>query len=518
LTAPPRPRPPLANRLALGVAVLATVVGTGWRLVDVREWPFPFFNSVQYESALAARALWVAADPAARTPERVAWFEQAKFRHIISPPVLPALVAASYAVAGEEIPWASKLFAAAFWAGAGWLVRGAVVRQTGGWWAGTVALTVLLFAPFGLLVSRSFQTESAAVFALALGVWHLSRPGRGVGWPETAVAGLVCGLAGLVKPGTLLPPLAAGFAALMLSPRVAGGFPRKVACIFGFTLLLALPSGVYVALLLSDRGGEIQPHLLADAAFYDRLLRMARGTVGLRTLGVGLVGAALAVRSGWPLAAGLFAGYVAYVGIFTYHCSTHDYYHTTLLVPVALGVGWVASLLLRLAAAVGGPSRRTDLIIAAVVCAGLARYVVASKTPWVGPWRHAQANRPQLAADRDREQRLADVARTVRAAVRPGGRAVAVTNEYGYVFEYWADLRVAVWPRRSDMTFLVDAGMEKPAVTADDRLAGYIAVGIDYVIVVDFAEYERQPDLAAALGRRGKVVVDTPEVRVFDLR
>ena len=99
--APPAGRA-LADRLALAVALVATALGVGWRLVDVTEWPFPFFDSVQYESALAARALWVAADPAARTPERAAWFAEARFGHVVSPPVLPAFVAATYAVSGRE--------------------------------------------------------------------------------------------------------------------------------------------------------------------------------------------------------------------------------------------------------------------------------------------------------------------------------------------------------------------------------------------------------------------------------
>ena len=513
----PRVGPALADRLALAVALVATALGVGWRLVDVTEWPFPPSASVQYESALAARALWVAADPAARTPERAAWFAEVRFGHVVSPPVLPALVAATYAATGQEIPWASKLFTAGFWAAAGWLVAGAVARQTGSRWAGAVALTYLMFAPFGLMVSRSFQTESAAVLGFAFAAWHLSRPGRGFGWRETAASGVACGLAALVKPGTLLPPLAAGFAALALGAHAAGGLPRRAAAAGLFTLLLAVPSVAYVGLFLSGRGGEIQPHLLADADFYRKLGETVYAAVGSAPLAAGLAGAALAAWRGVPLAAGLFAGHAALAAAFTYHCSTHAYYHTTLLVPVALGVGWVAAELLRLAGAALGPSRRADLLVAAVVAGCLARYVVVAKTPWVGPWRLAAPVREGLAAEYARERAMGAAARAARDAVPPGARAVAVTADYGYVFESVANLRVAVWPRRSDLTFLLDAGAERPA-TADERLTAYAAAGYEYLVVTDFAEYAGQPDLAEALARRGRPILATPEVLVFAWR
>ena len=80
-----------------------------------------------------------------------------------------------------------------------------------------------------------------------------------------------------------------------------------------------------------------------------------------------------------------------------------------------------------------------------------------------------------------------------------------------------ANLRVAVWPRRSDLTFLLDAGAERSA-TADGRLTAYRAAGYEYLVVTDFAEYAGQPDLAEALARRGRPLLATPAVLVFAWR
>ena len=506
------------DRLASGVALLIALLGIGWRLVDLTEWPFPVFESVQYESAMASRALWLTVDPSARTPERMAWFEQARYQHIVSPPILPALVASSYAVAGEEIPWTSKLFAAAFWAGAGCFVYATVIRQTGCRWGGVVALGFLMFEPFGLMVSRSFQTESVAVFGLALGAWHLSRPDRGLRWRETIVAGLVCGAAGLAKPGTLLPPLAAAFASQMLATGIAGRTPRKIACVALFTLLLALPSGLYVAFKLSGRGSEIQPHLLGGIEFYEGQLRMIRNTVGVRALALGMAGALLAARRGWTLNLGLFAGHAVYLGIFTIHSPTHEYYQTILIALIALGLGWIVAELIHAISALGGRSPRKALALAAIVVAGLIRYAYVAKIPTTGPWRYGSRIRPVLAESRARQERAVEAVRAARDAMGPDARPVALTDEYGYVFEYSANLRVVVWPRKADLAFLIAAGLDKPGLTAEDRLDALIAAGRTHLVVVDFIEYDLWPDLKAALARRGRLSRSGPDTLVYELR
>src|SRR5437763_3680772 len=94
---------PLPGRLAL--VLLAAAAGV--RLVGLTAWPIPFHPTVQYDAALAARAVWLAADPDRRTGERAAWFDAVGFGHVITPPVLPALAAGCYCIAGEELPWVS---------------------------------------------------------------------------------------------------------------------------------------------------------------------------------------------------------------------------------------------------------------------------------------------------------------------------------------------------------------------------------------------------------------------------
>lgn len=499
--------PAARPRLLVAVALAVAAAGVGWRLTDPREWPFPFHPSVQYESALATRALWVAADPAARTPDRAAEFAATRFEHVVSPPVLPAAVAAWYAAAGEEQPWAAKLFTTAAWVAACGFVGAAVVRQTGCRWAGVAAGGWLVFAPFGLMVCRSFQTEPVAVLGLAFAVWVLARPGRQLTWRETLAAGLACGLAAATKPGVLLPPVAAGFAGAVLPAGVAGSLTRKAIHTVAFAALLAAPSVLWVLVWLPHRGSELRPGLLADPAFYAAVAELVRRVVGWPALALGLAGAALAAWRRQFLPAALFAGYVGYIGLFTYHCATHDYYHTPLLVPAALGLGWVAACVER---AVGA---NREPLLALAVAGGLAGYAYGSRLPFVGPWRANPAVQAALAdvAERDRER--AERYAVVRAAVGPGAWVVAVTEEYGGPLEFAAGVKVAAWPRADD-----EAALGHAAVPAAERLDAMAALGYGFLVVTDRAEFDRTPGLRAAAERRGRPVAADASVLVYDLR
>ncbi len=203
------------TRPAAAVAILATLVGVGWRMIDLTEWPFPLFQPVQYESALASRSIWMSIDSDARTPERLELFREERFRYVVSPPILPALTAVGYTIAGEEIPWISKVFAAGFWVAAAWFLRAATRNLTGSSWAGVAALTYLLLAPFGLIMARCFQTESVAVCGSAIGVWQLTRRDGLGSWRAVVLSGIICGVLGLAKPGTLFLPLTGGAAGLL---------------------------------------------------------------------------------------------------------------------------------------------------------------------------------------------------------------------------------------------------------------------------------------------------------------
>jgi len=498
------------------IAGLLTLVALGWRGAHLTEWTFPYAPAVQYESALAARAIWLTLDPSQRTPDREPWFDKVGFKYVVSPPILPGLAAGCYLVAGEEIPWISKVFASLFWTAAAWFVYLAVIRQTGNAWAALAVFAWFLFTPFGLVISRCFQTEPVLACGFAVAVWHLARPGRTLTWRETLVSGVVCGLCAFPKPGILFGPLAAGFAAIALFSR-EHTLTKKIAHVAAFTVMLVLPSLAYVAIVLPHRGGELMPGLLLEAWFYQGTEKWIARVVGYPALALGLYGAGLAARAGDRLLVGLLAGYVGYLGIFTYHAATHEYYHMPLLIPIALGLGWVAARLGQsLEPMCHSRPRRIALGVLAVIA--FAGYLRVTRQYYFGPWRCTPIMRTvldDLAAAR--QQRDANY-RTVRELVGPGAKVIAVTEDYGYPLEMVAWLRVQCWPPQHDIAIMLRSGVLPAGFTHDSHVAKYIAEGCEFAVITDFVEFNKQPELRAALEQRGRLAVNEPGLLVYDLR
>ena len=107
----------------------------------------------------------------------------------------------------------------------------------------------------------------------------------------------------------------------------------------------------------------------------------------------------------------------------------------------------------------------------------------------------------------------------VRELVRPGARVLAVTEHYGYPLEYDAWVPVCFWLTRADAPIMVRAGVLPSPFTADGYLRHLIADrGCEFAVVTDLAEYDGQPELRAALARRGRLVRSSPGLLVFDLR
>ncbi len=489
---------------------LAAALAVGCRLIDVTEWPSHYYPTLDYESALAARTVrLLVTPPDARPADDAAWLATAGTRHVTSPPILPALVAACGEVAGREVPWAAKVFNAAFWLAAGAFAGSAVVRMTGSGWAGATAFAWLALDPFGLLVARVFQADSLLVCAFAYAVRHLATP-RPLTWRATLTSAAVCGAAAFVKPGVLLAPLGCGFAAGVLP--AAGGRGRKAAHLAAFALVAAAPSLLYAALMLTGHvGAKLAPRLLLDGRFYPAVAAQLWHAVGGGGVALLLLGAVVAARRGVWLPLGLAAGHVAFCGLFTFHCATHDYYHAPLLVTAAVGAGWCTAWLEpRLAPWLAARRSRRAGFAAALVLALLA-LPLARRHPDVGPWRWGTSARSKRAAEDARRADTADKLRAVRAVVPAGSRVVERTDDFGYPLQFHAKVDAVRWPTAGDAAFPATA-----APPADLRTLA-ADTGASFFVLTDRAAFDRDPELRAALDRHGPPKEPAAGVWVWNL-
>ncbi len=495
---------------------VVAAIALAWRLVDVADWPSEY-PTIQYESALASRTILLAAS-SQRTPEQDAWQKRTGNQYIASPPILPGLVAGANAIIGDETPWVSRVFTIGFWLAAGGFVYAAAVRFTASRWAGAVGFAYFVFVPFGMVLSRCFQTEALLVFGLAATIWQLARTPERLTWRQTLLTGLVCGAASFVKPGMLFAPLVAGFAAVIFPRSVPGTLPFKLLHMTLYTALIVGPGTLYAALLLRHHTGRIQPHLLGEAWFYEGVADNMWGVVGTAGL-VGLIGIGLAARSRAYVPAGLLIGHLGTLAIFTYHAATHTYYQAPLLVLTAVALAWPIAALER---SRFGWNRTRSYRIAWATCltAILALYLVATRKSDLGPWRYVPERRARLDAATARHRDQIAKAKIIREAVGGESPILELTDVYGYPLMFYAGLEVLKWPSLDDQFYNAHvAGGDATPFSAEDTLRQMNPDGHwKFFAITDLEEWNRQPQLQAALRRYGPPREPAAGVLIFDLR
>lgn len=499
----PRDKLPL---IRLGLLLLA---GLAWRAVDLRDWPGTDYPTLEYESALAARSIWITLSEREQPAERIAWRDAVGREYFVAPPVLPAAVAVIYLAIGEEAPWVARILTAACWIGAAGLIARTIMRVSGQPAAAIPSTAWFLFCSLGVVLSLSFQTESLLALGLAAAIAAFARP-RTLRWRETLATATLCGFVSLLKPGIVFAPLIAGFAAVVAP--LPGSLGRKAVHLLIFAAFVAIPGTVYAKLLLEHHAGRIMPHLLGEAWFYQGVWDCLRSEIGLPGL-FGVWGAAIAARRGtyWPAA--LILGHFATLAVFTYHAATHDYYQMPLLVFLATSSGWAMAWILE----------KTERLrhrgtVRAVLACGVVGYLAATTCSHLGPPRWFPAKQAERAASRRERQLQAEQATAVRAAVGPA-RVLELTRGYGYPLRFHGWLLTRKWPSFNDRRFIVEAGGTPAPFAARTYLGQLLAVQReDFFVVTDLDEWEKQPDLQEALAEYGPPVVARPDLIVYDLR
>ena len=186
----------------------------GIRLFDLTDLPNDFYMVRQYRSLLIARGMYYAHLPAAPQWQRDMAVAQWKVQGLIEPPIMESLTALTYRIIGEHI-WVGRVYASLFWLAGGlaiWLLAKELSMREGG----IIALTFFLFLPFGVTASRAFMPDSLMTALIAWSLWALVRWEKLHTWKSAVLAGILTGMAILVKSVAVFPLLGAA-AGLVIS-------------------------------------------------------------------------------------------------------------------------------------------------------------------------------------------------------------------------------------------------------------------------------------------------------------
>jgi len=316
--------------------LIILVCGLSVRFFDLTDPPLDFAATRQLRSALIARGIYF--PQAENVPEWQREMAEKQGSHsMIEPTILENIVAATYRIAGGEYVWIARIYSSIFWVLGGvalfFLVK-EMVSTDGAY----LALTYYLFVPFGIVASRSFQPDPLMTALIVISWWTFYRWYRTSTWKWALAAGVSAGAAMLVK-STAAFFLVFSFAVLVLRKEKIGQL-IKDAQVWVIVILSSTPVlfyhlyGVFVVGSLGQQfQGRFFPEMLRELKYYLRWKNAVAAVTGHELILVAaILGLLFFVRKkelGFFL--GIMFGYILYCLFFTYHITTHYYYHLPLI-------------------------------------------------------------------------------------------------------------------------------------------------------------------------------------------
>lgn len=496
-----------ADLLPRWILFALLVAGLSLRAYEIGAPAMDFQPTRQYRSALLARHLYYQYTAGEATPawKREVALANVREEGVLEPPVLEALAAIGYRIAGGERLWIPRLLSSCFWLlGALFLFR--ISRRLGSVESALAATAFYLFLPFGISASRAFMPDPLMVALLLASLLAVLRFQEERTTSRLLVAASSAALAILVKPVCLFLILAA-----FLAGEAARRGPRRAVSGRAFLTFagVALAPGLayYLAgvlgggFLRSQAASSFVPQLWLQSEYWQFWLKHIHATVGFAPLMGGLAGVLLLPAGpGRGFLLGLWAGYLAFGLTFTYHIHTHDYYQLQLIPVVALSLGPLAADVAQRIVETGrAPARR-------LAVGGLFLLAVG-----LGTGLHLR-----------RLQELPDTAGLIARAEEVGAAVshstrTLILDRNSQALRYYGRFAGWYWPDRGEIRANTRWWGEPP-MDARARFRSLAEeLSPEYFVVTDFSEFEAQEDLKNLLTTRYPVSAAGQGYLVFDL-
>jgi hypothetical protein len=463
------------------LAAILTVLfvgALGVRLLDLTDLPNDFYMVRQFRSLLIARGMYYAHLPTAPAWQRDVAVAQWKVEGLIEPPIMESLVALTYHVIGEHI-WVGRVYASLFWLAGGfaiWLLAKELSMRGGG----VIALAYFLFLPFGMTASRAFMPDSLMTALIAWSLWALYIWERYRTWKIAILAGVLTGLAILVKSVAVFPLLGAALGLVLsrgsLKRILADKQTWVVAVITVIPTIIFYFYGLFIVGTLSGQFGlRFFPTLLKDPSFYVRWLFITAAIVSFSAMLSSLAGILLfRMKAPLFLVVGAWLGYMVFGFAFPYHFITHEYYHMPLIPIIAIGLIPVADLIVRQIAGRKGWLWR--LLLAGLLLLGVTMQMWEERNFLV-----SNDFRNEIAFWQDLGKQIGY-----------DKSIIELSGDYGYRLAYFGWISGSHWATIADDALRTLAGQKTPdfAAAFSEQTAGK-----DLFVITNPNEWENQPEL-----------------------
>lgn len=478
--------------------VLILLAGFAIRMIDLTDLPLDFASTRQLYSALKARAMYYNYLPdAPLEQQRVA--ARGNFDNI-EPPIMETLVSQTWRLTGEHL-WIARIYSSFFWV-IGGLALFFLARDLASTGAAFISTLIYLFVPFGVTASRAFQPDPLMVSLIIFSLWALFRWQTSFKWKWAILFGVFSGLTLFVKNLSVFIILGAFVGVILGSVGLKRAIRSVQVWVMG--ILMIIPVAVYTLLGLSSGslGGQFSlrffPSYWIDPSFYFSWQSLMNVVVGFSVWFVGFLGIFFAGKGRErPLLVGLWVGYLVFGFTFSYHFTTHDYYHLPFIPIAVLSLAPLVKIVLSKFVELN-PGLFSRLFLVFWVIAGVAvqsYYGIARLT--------RDDYRNELAF----WQEVGDL-------LGHDSSVIGLTQDYGYRLAYWGWQSSAAWYTTADIDVRYRAGqyMDIAEQFRSDT------AGKDFFVVTTFGEFNAQPIIKDYLYATYPIYAETDEYIIFDLR
>jgi len=419
---------------------------------------------------------------------------------MIEPTILENIVAFTYRVAGGEYVWIARIYSSFFWVLGGvalfFLVK-EMVSTDGAY----LALTYYLFVPFGIVASRSFQPDPLMTALIVFSWWTFYRWYRTSTWKWALLAGVSTGAAMLVK-STAVFFLVFGFAVLVLNKEKIGKLIKdtQVWVIVFLSSLPVLAYHIYGVFVVGSLGKQFQgrffPEMLKELKYYLRWKNAVGAVTGHEFFFVAaILGLLFFVRKKeLGLLLGIWFGYILYCLFFTYHITTHYYYHLPIIPLTALLLAGLFEVLIKYfkSMAVVIPLARIGLGVILLVGMGGGYYMLQNDD---------YRNEPIY------YKKVADF-------VGHESKVIALSQDYGNRIAYFGWIKPKPWKIgiNIDQTPHLNGEMDPFEEYFREYTTGY-----DYFVITRINEFHRQEQLQDLLYENFEILEEGGGYIIFDL-
>jgi hypothetical protein len=492
----------IKNNHWLWYALLILVFMTGLiiRISDLFDAPLDFHPTRQLHSALIARGIYYQTQDDFPEWKRDMAYNQWQAEGLIEPQIMEHLTAITYRIIGSEQVWIARLWAVLFWM-VGGLFLFKLTEKIAGFSAGTFAVIFYMVWPYAAVASRAFQPEPLLVFSILAALWAFSNWLEKKSIPWAIITGLLCGFSIYVKSTAVFFLAPSIIAVLINDLGFKNALKDRQVWIIGVLSIVPYLAFLFYGVVIRGTLGEqfsfrFFPARWVDPLFYLHWILEMDGSLSIVFVLAAVLGITLFTKKKYFfLLTGYLIGYVLYGFVFSYHITTHDYYHLPLIIPVSIGIGILLGKIFK-------TSERNHNITKAIFTITLLVFI------GLNTWQiRSSLSRLNYTEEIEKWEYIGE-------SLGHESRVIGIFPNYGYRLSYWGWIVASSWTTSDDVVLRELAGQE---VNLEENFSDRF-LGFDYFVIADQDEYEKQDYLKEYFQSNSVEKIVVEDVIIYDLR